>query len=391
MPPPFAVSTFINAYTLASALGNGLAALRKSLRDDRACLDDAGWGDCDVPCYLGRVDLAEDSCVPPARESRINRLVELGLRQDGFAEAVATAKAEFGAARCGLVLGTSTSGIDRTEAAYRELDPAGRFPPRFRQPTVHNPHAPADYATERLGLTGPVVTVSAACASSAKVFATAKRWLRQDIVDAVVVGGVDSLCLSVIQGFHSLQLVSPAPCCPFAANRSGISLGEAAGFALLTREADGRSARLLGVGESCDAHHMSSAPADGMGAGLAMERALADAGLGMADVDYINLHGTGTRANDDIEGRLCASLMVDGTLASGTKGWTGHALGAAGMVEAVLCLDAITTGLVPGTRNTVEPDAPFDLLLENVERPVETALTNSFGFGGSNCTVVFGR
>ena len=391
MPTPLAVSTFVNAYTLTSALGNGLAALRRSLREDRACLDDVGWDDCDVPCHLGRVDLAEELCVPPARESRINRLVELGLRQDDFGETVETAKAEFGAARCGLVLGTSTSGIDRTEAAYRLLDSGGRFPSRFRQPVVHNPHAPADYAAERLGLRGPVVTVSAACASSAKVFATAKRWLRQAVVDAVVIGGVDSLCLSVIQGFHSLQLVSPAPCRPFAANRSGISLGEAAGFVLLTRETDGRSARLLGVGESCDAHHMSSAPPDGMGARLAMERALADAGLATADVDYVNLHGTGTRANDDIEGRVCASLLADGTLASGTKGWTGHALGAAGIVEAVLCLDAMATGLVPGTRNTTEPDAPFDLLLENVERPVETAMTNSFGFGGSNCTVVFGR
>lgn len=385
------MSNFVNAYTLTSALGNGLAALRMSLRDDRPCLDDAGWGDCVVPCYLGRVDLPVGLDVPTVRDSRINQLVELGLHQDAFMEAVGAARLEFGAARCGLVLGTSTSGIDRTEAAYRELDSCGRFPPRFRQPKVHNPHAPADYAAERLGLKGPAMTVSAACASSAKVFATAKRWLSQDFVDAVVVGGVDSLCLSVIQGFHSLQLVSAEPCRPFAVNRSGISLGEASGFALLTREAATGSARLLGVGESCDAYHMSSAPADGVGARLAMERALSDAGVGMADIEYINLHGTGTRANDDIEGRVCADFNAKGALASATKGWTGHALGAAGMVEAVLCLEALGTGLVPGTRNTVDTDAPFDLLLENVERPVRTALTNSFGFGGNNCTVVFSR
>ena len=385
------MSTFVNAYTLTSALGNGLTALRKSLRDDRTCLDDAGWHDCDVRCYLGRVDLPDGIHVPPARESRINRLVELGLKQDGFDEAVGKAIEEFGAARCALALGTSTSGIGRAEVAYRELTEAGRFPSRFRQPTVHNPHAPADFAAERLGLKGPAMTVSAACASSAKVFATAKRWLMQGVADAVVVGGVDSLCLSVIQGFHSLQLVSPEPCRPFAANRSGISLGEAAGFALLTREADTGSPRLLGVGESCDAYHMSSAPDDGAGARLAMERALADAALDVADVEYINLHGTGTRANDDIEGRVCASFQTTNTLASATKGWTGHALGAAGMVEAALCLDALMTGLVPGTRNTVDADAPFDLLLDNVERPIRTALTNSFGFGGSNCTVVFSR
>ena len=385
------MSSFVNAYTLTSALGNGLAALRTSLRDGRPGLDDAGWSDCEVPCYLGRVDLPDGFDVPTPRECRINELVELGLQQDAFMAAVAAARLEFGAARCGLVLGTSTSGIDRTELAYRELDSGGRFAPRFRQPAVHNPHAPADYAAQRLALKGPAMTVSAACASSAKVFATAKRWLAQDIVDAVVVGGVDSLCLSVIQGFHSLQLVSPEPCRPFAVNRTGISLGEASGFALLTREADAGAPRLLGVGESCDAYHMSSAPVDGAGARLAMERALVDAGLGMADIEYINLHGTGTRANDDIEGRVCADFKAMGALASATKGWTGHALGAAGMVEAALCLEALMTGFVPGTRNTVDTDAPFDLLLENVERPVRTALTNSFGFGGNNCTVVFSR
>ena len=385
------MSTYVSSYTLTSAMGVGLDALRASLRDNRPCLDDAGWLDCEVPCYLGRAELPEGVRIAPARESRINRLVELGLRQDGFEEAVRNAREEYGDARCGLVLGTSTSGIERTEAAYRDLDSEGGFSARFRQPSVHNPHAPTDYAAQRLGIAGPCVTVSAACASSAKVFATAKRWLMQRIVDAVVVGGVDSLCLSVIQGFHSLQLVSPEPCRPFAVNRSGISLGEASGFALITHEPGADALRLLGVGESCDAYHMSSAPTDGIGARLAMERALMDAGIGMADVEYVNLHGTGTRANDDVEGRVCATLMSEGTLASATKGWTGHALGAAGMVEAVLCLDALATGLIPGTRNTAETDAPFDLLLENVEHPVNTALTNSFGFGGNNCTVVFSR
>ena len=297
----------------------------------------------------------------------------------------------YGAGRCGLVLGTSTSGIDRTELAYRSLDATGRFAPHFHQPAVHNPHVPTSFAAEYLGVRGPSHTVSAACASSAKVFSTGKRWLEQGTVDAVVVGGADSLCLSVIQGFHSLQLVSPEPCRPFAVNRQGISLGEAAGFVLLTRERTDGSLRLLGVGESCDAYHMSSAPPDGAGARLAMERALQDAGFGMGQIDYVNLHGTGTRANDEIEGRVCGALIPRGTLASGTKGWTGHALGAAGIVEVVLCLEALATGLVPGTRNTSEPDTPFDLLLENVERSIGTALTNSFGFGGNNCSVVLGQ
>ena len=385
------MSTFVNAYTLTSALGNGLAALRRSLRDDRPCLDDAGWGDCDVPCYLGRVAMPDGIGVPVPRESRINRLVELGLRQDGFKDAVAAAIEAFGAVRCGLVLGTSTSGIDRTEAAYRELDSAGRFPTRFAQPTVHNPHAPADYAAERLGLKGPAMTVSAACASSAKVFATAKRWLMQSIVDAVVVGGVDSLCLSVIQGFHSLQLVSPEPCRPFAANRSGISLGEASGFALLTREAGADSPRLLGVGESCDAYHMSSAPTDGAGARLAMERALATR---VSTRPTSNTSTCTARAPAPTTISKAASARTSRPKVRSParrRAGRGTPWARAGMVESILCLEALVTGRVPGTRNTVDTDAPFDLLLENVERPVRTALTNSFGFGGNNCSVVFSR
>ena len=226
---------------------------------------------------------------------------------------------------------------------------------------------------------------------SAKVFATGKRWLEQDIVDAVVVAGADSLCLSVIQGFHSLQLVSSEPCQPFASNRSGISIGEAAGLVLMTRERSARSLRLLGVGESCDAFHMSSAPEDGVGARLAMGRALEDAGLRMHEIDYVNLHGTGTRSNDDVEGRVCGAMMADRTVASATKGWTGHALGAAGIVEGILCLESLASGLVPGTRNTIDHDAPFDLALQNEQHLISTALTNSFGFGGNNCSVVFGR
>ena len=324
--------------------------------------------------------------------SRNNALVELALRQDAFAEAVDDIRHNLQPERIGLAMGTSTSSIDRTEQAYCRLDADGRFAAEFRQSGVHNPHAPAHFAAQRLNIGGPCVTVSAACASGAKAFAMAKRWLDQNLVDAVVVGAADSLCLSVIYGFHALQLVSPQPCRPFAANRQGISLGEAAGFALLTRERSADARELLGVGESCDAYHMSSAHPDGLGARLAIESALADAKRGMADVDYVNLHGTGTRANDDIEGRVCGSLLAASTaLASATKGWTGHALGAAGMVEAILCLDALATGFVPGTRNTACVDAPFELLLDNVEQRLETVLSNSFGFGGTNCTLVFGR
>lgn len=385
------MSIYVRAYTLTSALGAGVGPLRTSLRTNRMGLDDREWPGSDVPCFLGRVDLPDSVDVPPERWSRNNLLVEFGLQQDGFVDAVADVQGRFEPGRLGLVLGTSTSAIDRTEEAYRQLEGDGRFPPGYRQPEVHNPHSPTAFAAERLGIEGPRITISAACASSAKVFGTAKRWLEQDLVDAVVVGGADSLCLSVIHGFHSLQLVSPEPCRPFSEDRMGISLGEAAGFVLLSRGAASGDLRLLGVGESCDAHHMSSSHPEGLGARLAMERALTDAAISMSDVDYLNLHGTGTRGNDEVEGKVCATMMEAGLLASATKGWTGHALGASGIVEAVLCLEALATGFVPGTRNTTTPDAPFDLLLESVIRPIDIALTNSFGFGGANCSVAFGR
>ena len=386
------MSSFVNAYTLTSALGNGIGALRTALRSDRSGLTDASWPDSDVPCFLGRVDVPADLDLPLMWRSRNNALVELALRQDAFAEAVEDVRHNLRPERVGLAMGTSTSSIDRTEQAYGQLDANGRFTGAFRHGGVHNPHAPAHFAAQRLNIGGPCATVSAACASGAKAFAMAKRWLDQNLVDAVVVGAADSLCLSVIYGFHALQLVSPQPCRPFATNRQGISLGEAAGFALLSRERSANALELLGVGESCDAYHMSSAHPEGLGARLAIECALADAKLGMADIDYVNLHGTGTRANDDVEGRVCGSLLAASTaLASATKGWTGHALGAAGMVEAILCLEALATEFVPGTRNTECPEAPFELLLDSVERRLETALSNSFGFGGSNCALVFGR
>lgn len=395
------METFVNAYTLTSALGSGLAAMRAGLRSGRSGLEASTWPDCDVPCYLGRVaaldDDPEQAQLPPERRSRNNALIALALQQDDFADQVRAATLRWGPDRVGLVMGTSTSSIDRTESAYRTLDDAGRFAPEFRQPLTHNPHAPGDFVAELLELAGPRLTISAACASSAKVFAAAQRWLDQDLVDAVVVGGADTLCLSVIYGFHSLQLVAPEPCRPFAPERQGISLGEAAGFALLSHDSglapgsDTDSLTLLGAGESCDAYHMSSAHPDGLGARLSMQRALTAAGLTMADIDYVNLHGTGTRANDATEGAVCGDLFEGSTLASATKGWTGHTLGAAGIVESVLCLDALQTGWVPGTANTTASEAPFELLLESTEQPVRTALTNSFGFGGNNCSVVFAR
>lgn len=363
--------------------------MRQQLAAHHGGLRPADWPGCNVPCYLGAVDLDLTTPFEPAYDSRNNRLIDLALAQDGFADAVLGLRQRLDPGRLGLAMATSTSSIDRTELGFQHLDADGRFPPAFRQPLTHNPHAPGEYVARRLGIDGPCVTVSAACSSSAKVFATAKRWLDLDLVDAVVVGGADSLCLSIIYGFHSLQLVSPEPCRPFSPDRQGISIGEAAGFALLTKDTTGTGIRLSGAGESCDAYHMSSAHPEGLGASLSMQRALDAAGLGTSDIDHVSLHGTGTRANDEIEGKACTPFDNGHTLLSATKGWTGHTLGAAGIAQAVLAFNAIETGLLPATLNTRVSEAPFQLLLENRQRPPKHVLCNAFGFGGNNCSLVF--
>jgi len=216
------------------------------------------------------------------------------------------------------------------------------------------------------------------------------------VCDAAVVGGVDSLCLTTLYGFHSLGLTSGAPCRAFDADRDGISVGEGAGFALLEKNPAPYAADamlLLGVGESCDAYHMSSPHPEGLGARLAMEQALKAAGLAPAGIDYVNLHGTATKANDASEDRAVHELFGGATPVSSTKGSTGHLLGAAGITEAIISLLAIEHGLLPGglhTRN-LDPGLRSNYLLENRHARVTRVLSNSFGFGGSNCSLVLGR
>ncbi len=329
-------------------------------------------------------------------DCRNNRLALLGLTQDGFADAVAAASKKYGAQRVGVFIGTSTSGILQTELAYRRRDPvSGALPADFIYRSTHNTFSVADFTRHYFGLTGPAAVVSSACSSSAKVFASARRMMAAGLIDAALVGGVDSLCLTTLYGFNSLGLMSAQPCRPFDAARDGLSLGEAAAFALLERlpeRLDDSAVLLLGVGESSDAHHMSSPRPDGLGARMAMQGALTMARLDPADIDYINLHGTATPSNDAAEARSVAALFGSGTPCSSTKGATGHTLGAAGGLEAVVCALALQHGLLPGGLNTrlLDPALPLNYLLGNREQAVSRVLSNSFGFGGTNCSLIFG-
>jgi 3-oxoacyl-[acyl-carrier-protein] synthase-1 len=211
-----------------------------------------------------------------------------------------------------------------------------------------------------------------------------------------VVGGVDSLCLTTLYGFGSLGLLSPVGCRPFDANRDGISIGEGAGMVLLEKKADGAAAdsiALLGIGESSDAYHMSTPHPEGLGARMAMEQALTSAGLAPGAVDYINLHGTGTRSNDATEDKAVCAVFGNATPCSSTKGWTGHTLGACGAIEAVICALAIERGFMPGSVNTrtLDPTVGLHYLLDHRSRPVDMAMSNAFGFGGTNCSLLLGR
>lgn len=396
--PPLAIT----AYTATCAAGRGIDALDAALRARRGGLTANDLADHPLPCFIGRVAGLEQLVLPhefSRFDARNNRLAWLGLGQDGFRERVANLRGRYGPERIALVLGTSTSSIGETEDAYRRLDAGGHLPADQRRLEVHQPHALGIFVQAVLGIDGPCLTVSTACSSSAKVFASAERLLRAGLADAAIVGGVDTLCGSVLYGFNALGLVSAQPCRPFDAARNGLSLGEAAGFAILEHidatSGNGNKAapRLVGYGETSDAHHMSAPHPQGLGARLAIEHALARAGIGCADVDYINLHGTATPANDAVEAALIASMFPATTLASSTKGWSGHALGAAGILEAVFTLIALEHGFVPGTLNAQTPDPVCgpQIALDNHEREIRIALSNSFGFGGNNCCLAFAR
>ena len=391
----------LSHYTASSCLGHGISATRDALRARRSGLQPCSFDDVDLNTWTGTVADVDAQLLPASLSEyncRNNRLAQLGLEQDGFAPAVRAAARRLGANRVGVLLGTSTSGIYETELAYRQRDPVtGALPPGLVYHGSHNPYSLAGFVRAYLGLIGPAASVSSACSSSAKVFASAWRLIEAGLVDAVVVGGVDSLCLTTLCGFGSLDVLSCAPCQPYATSRSGISIGEGASFILLERasgELPEGGIVLRGVGESTDAHHMSAPHPEGLGARLAMEQAMAMAGVEPVAVGYINLHGTATPANDAAEGRAVAALFGDcGVPCSSTKGATGHALGAAGGLEAVISALALEDGVAWAGVNTTARDEsiPVDYVLDNRKQPLELVLSNSFGFGGSNCSLLLGR
>jgi len=389
------VPVAITACSLVTALGGGTAANWAALARGQCGLRPCDLAGVGLATWIGRVAGLEQVRLPAELldfDCRNNRLALLGLDTDELAQRVAAARSRYGADRIGVFLGTSTSGMSAAEQAYAARDPVNdRLPEDFRYATTQNLDSLTAFCRRFLGLRGPSFTLSTACSSSAKVFAAAARMLALGLCDAALVGGVDSLCLTTLYGFASLELLAPGPCAPWDAHRQGISISEAAGFALLERE--GAEFALLGYGESADAHHMSTPHPEGTGAALAMRRALARAGLDAGAIDYVNLHGTGTRLNDCSEDRAMLQVFSRPVAASSTKGWTGHTLGACGAVEALVTLLALRRSWLPPCRFVTGPDPALatPVLTAGRTQRVSYAMSNSFGFGGNNCSLIFGR
>jgi 3-oxoacyl-[acyl-carrier-protein] synthase-1 len=395
------VPILISAFTVTSSLGCGQESTFRALANGECGLTPCRFETVALDTYIGEVTGIDQVVIPRGLsvfDCRNNRLALLGLKQDGFAEAVREAVGRFGGRRVGVFIGTSTSGMLETELAYRRRDPdSGALPADFDYGGTHNCFSAGAFVRDYFGIEGPAVVVSSACSSSAKAFGNAARMIGAGLVDAAVVGGVDSLCLTTLCGFNSLELLSHRPCRPFDARRDGISIGEAAAFALLERQSCGGAGPealfLLGVGESSDAHHMSAPHPEGLGAKAAIRAALASAGLPPERIGYVNLHGTGTPANDAAEALAVRAVFGEAVASSSTKGSTGHTLGAAGAVEAAICLLALRHGFIPAGINTgiLEPGFGLDYVRVCRHASLDAVLSNSFGFGGSNCSLVFGR
>jgi 3-oxoacyl-[acyl-carrier-protein] synthase-1 len=392
--------SYLNHLGMICPLGSALDEI------GRCMLDLAQSGVARVDNYLpgrsvplGRVDATVP--LPSVEEfslrdqSRNNRLALAALSQ--IRPAVDHAIERFGADSVGIVIGTSTSGIAEGEMALREFAKCGKLPEPFHY-GQQELGSPAAVLAATLGITGPAYVHSSACASSAKALASAARLILMGVCDAVIAGGVDSLCAFTVAGFAALESVSDTRCNPLSRNRNGINIGEGAALFLLSREPS--TVALRGWGESSDGHHMSAPDPAGVGARLAMEQALTRAGITAAQVDYINLHGTATVQNDAMEARVVHALFGDQVPVSSTKPFTGHALGAAGAIEAALCWLAMQddneSGKLPPHLwdGLADPALPALNIAEpgaSLGHPLRCALSNSFAFGGANATLVLGR
>ncbi|WP_033568189.1 beta-ketoacyl-[acyl-carrier-protein] synthase family protein [Dickeya undicola] len=380
---------YIHAVGLLNALGNNADEIARNLAAGRApgMRPDSRWLLQGKSCWTGNV-LAELPAVPShltTHDSRNNRLLLAALEQ--IRPQVDEAVARFGADRVAVIMGTSTSGLDEADRFISEGLPTYRY----AQQELGDP---SRFLAAYLGITGPAYTLSTACSSSVRAVISGKRLIEAGLVDVAIVGGADTLSRMPINGFDSLESLSARRCTPFSRQRDGISIGEGGALMLIGREP--AAVAVLGVGESSDAHHMSAPHPEGVGARRAIIMALEQAGLVPHDVGYINLHGTATRLNDQIEAAVVHEIFGEAVPCSSTKHLTGHMLGAAGIGEAVLCWLLLTRELQLPAQDFSdgEPDdtlPPCGLLTVPTSLARPTILSNSFAFGGNNACLILGK
>lgn len=388
-------ASYLNALGVVCSLGSGKAAVAEALfaGAERGLHVEDGW----IPGHASPLGVVRASLpaipepIAAARDNRCNRLL-LAAAHEIEAE-IRAAIATHGSARVGVVLGTSTGGIEEAThglAAYRQ---DGTWPADYRY--AHQELAgPAEFLAEWLELAGPCYAISTACTAGARALVSAQRLLQAGLCDAVICGGVDTLARLPLNGFHALGAMDSARCNPFSRERRGINIGEAAALFLMTREHG--PVQLLGAGSSSDAHHMSSPDPEGLGARQAMRAALAQAGLEPAQIDYLNLHGTATTHNDAMEAQAVAAVFPQGVPCSSTKPLTGHTLAAAGALEAAFCWLSLRYGRLPPQHwdGMADPELPALRFVEAGARLPDgqphRLMSSSFAFGGNNACLILG-
>ncbi|KAA8553139.1 MULTISPECIES: beta-ketoacyl-[acyl-carrier-protein] synthase family protein [Pseudomonas fluorescens group] len=386
------MSAYLNALGVICALGRGQAAVSRSLfaGDCSGMRAESGWvPERTLPVGSVHGELVTIPVELGQQSSRNNQLLlEAALQIEGE---IRQAIHRYGASRVGVVLGTSTSGIDEASRGIAQYLRDQHFPSDYDY-QQQELSAPANFLADWLQLSGPAYVISTACTSSARALMSAQRLLDLGVCDAVLCGGVDSLCKLTLNGFDALEAVSNERCNPFSLNRNGINIGEAAVLFLMTKTP--AAIALLGSGASCDAHHISAPEPAGKGALQAMRKALASAKVQPGQIGYLNLHGTATQHNDAMESLAVASLFPDGVACSSTKPMSGHTLGAAGALEAAFCWLSLAHGRVPphvwdGQADPTLPALQWAQAGDTLEKP--RLMSNSFAFGGNNVSLIIGE
>lgn len=385
---------YLNATGLICSAGGSVEELKQSFMERKRCLTSSerfiNGPALPLGLYLG--ELPDIPLSHKAWQTRNNQFALAAVRQ--VEGAVKRAIKIYGAERIGVVIGTSTSGISEAEQGLFHFEEHKKLSDKHHY-SFQEMGNTAQFIGEVLGVKGPVYAVSTACSSGAKALAAGRRLIRAGFCDAVIVGGVDTLCKLTVQGFSSLGAVSHQQCNPFSVNRNGINIGEAAALFIISAEESG--VELLGVGEGSDAYHISAPDPSGSGAARVMMNALDDGNVSPAEVDYVNLHGTATILNDQMEAKALDKVFGPSVLCSSTKPFTGHTLGAAGAIEAAICVAALVDdGFVPphlwdGIHDSELPVMNFADDISSDKVVMKHVLSNSFAFGGNNISLLLGR